>query len=98
MPKRSRKRATPKPVIITSRRTPKSRQPEPDANESAFNVLQEIMARTGGTGGKNPLAVALGRLGGLKGGRARANSMTAEQRAKSAKKAAQARWAIRRPK
>ena len=43
--------------------------------------------------GKNPLAVALGRLGGLKGGKARAASMTARERSDGAKKAAQARWA-----
>lgn len=43
--------------------------------------------------GKNPHAVALGRLGGLKGGKARAKKMTAEQRREVAKKAAQARWA-----
>lgn len=41
---------------------------------------------------KNPAAVALGRLGGLKGGKARANSLTSEQRKEIAKKAAQARW------
>lgn len=41
---------------------------------------------------KNPAAVALGRLGGLKGGKARANSLTAKQRAQIAKKAATARW------
>ena len=42
--------------------------------------------------GKNPAAVALGRLGGLKGGKARAASMTPEQRAAIAKKAAKKRW------
>lgn len=41
---------------------------------------------------KNPAAVALGRLGGLKGGKARAKSLTATQRAEIAKKAAVARW------
>lgn len=45
------------------------------------------------TGGKNPAAVALGRLGGLKGGKARAEKLTSEQRKEIAKKAAQARWA-----
>jgi hypothetical protein len=43
--------------------------------------------------GKNPAAVALGRKGGLKGGRARAAKMTPEQLSQAAKKAAQARWA-----
>jgi len=41
---------------------------------------------------KNPYAVALGRLGGLKGGPARANSLTAAKRKQIAKKAANARW------
>jgi hypothetical protein len=41
---------------------------------------------------KNPNAVALGRLGGLKGGVARKNKLTAEQRSEIAKKAARARW------
>ncbi len=42
--------------------------------------------------GKNPAAVELGRLGGQKGGKARAEKMTAKQRSDAAKKAAQARW------
>ncbi|TMH18409.1 MAG: hypothetical protein E6H59_01750 [Betaproteobacteria bacterium] len=42
--------------------------------------------------GKNPAAVALGRLGGLKGGKARAESMSAKKRTEIAKKAAKARW------
>lgn len=41
---------------------------------------------------KNPAAVALGRLGGLKGGKARAATMTAARRKEIAKKAATARW------
>lgn len=42
--------------------------------------------------GKNPAAVALGRLGGLKGGKARAESLSAKKRSEIAKKAAQKRW------
>jgi hypothetical protein len=42
--------------------------------------------------GKDPAAVALGRKGGLKGGRARMDSLTAEERKKLAAKAAKARW------
>ena len=42
--------------------------------------------------GKNPAAVMLGRLGGLKGGKARASKLTAKERSSIAKKAAQARW------
>ena len=41
---------------------------------------------------KNPHAVALGRLGGQKGGKARAIRLSAEERSEIAKKAAQARW------
>lgn len=41
---------------------------------------------------KNPAAVALGRLGGLKGGKARADSLTPEQRQDIARKAAAKRW------
>ena len=41
---------------------------------------------------KNPAAVALGRLGGLKGGKARASKLTPEQRKEIARKAAKARW------
>jgi len=42
---------------------------------------------------KNAAAVALGRRGGVKGGRARAARMTAEQRSESARNAVVARWA-----
>ncbi len=41
---------------------------------------------------KNPAAVALGRLGGLKGGKARAEKLSAERRKEIARKAAKARW------
>ena len=41
---------------------------------------------------KNPAAVALGRLGGLKGGKARAGSLTPEKRKEIAQKAAAKRW------
>jgi len=42
--------------------------------------------------GKNPAAVALGRLGGKKGGKARAAKLTPEERREIAKKAAAKRW------
>jgi hypothetical protein len=41
---------------------------------------------------KNPHAVALGRLGGLKGGKARAESLSPKKRQQIARKAARARW------
>ncbi len=43
--------------------------------------------------GKDPAAVSLGRRGGLKGGRARAEKLTPEQRREIARKAAAKRWA-----
>jgi hypothetical protein len=42
---------------------------------------------------KNPAAVALGKLGGMKGGRARAAELSPERRKEIAQKAAKARWA-----
>ena len=42
---------------------------------------------------KNPHAVALGKMGGSKGGKKRAARLTPEQRSASARKAALARWA-----
>lgn len=45
--------------------------------------------------GKNPAAVALGKLGGAKGGRARANNLSAAKRRAIAKKAARTRWKIK---
>jgi hypothetical protein len=42
---------------------------------------------------KNPAAVALGRLGGLKGGKARAEKLSAKKRKEIASKAAKSRWA-----
>jgi hypothetical protein len=42
---------------------------------------------------KNPHAVALGRLGGLKGGKARTSKLTPEERRELARKAVKARWA-----
>ncbi len=69
-----------------------------DLNQIAANIT----ALTTGTKvkeevAKNPAAVALGRLGGLKGGNARADSLSKEQRKEIAKKAASARWKQKRP-
>ncbi len=46
-------------------------------------------------GDKNPHAVALGRLGGLKGGKARAEKLSPKKRKEIAQTAARARWSIR---
>ena len=69
----------------------RSRTEISDPNRSAFNVVQQ-MFKEAKAKGKDPLAVALGRHGGLIGGRARAEKLTAAQRRASAKKAARARW------
>jgi len=70
-----------------------------DLNELANSIVEEITEdeKPGKKPkpedeGKNPAAVALGRLGGLKGGKARAKNMTPEERKEAARKAAKARW------
>lgn len=65
-----------------------------DANKLAFNIVQESVgeAPLPEDDGKNPAAVALGRLGGLKGGKARAKKLSKKRRVEIAKKAAKARW------
>ena len=60
---------------------------EHDFSITAFRVVQEA------TEGKKVIDFkALGRKGGLKGGRVRAERLSAERRSEIAKKAAQARW------
>lgn len=72
----------------------RSSKPKEDVNE----IAARIVAMTTGEKPsepkpeKNPAAVALGRLGGLKGGKARAAKLSKAKRAAIAKKAAQARW------
>ena len=63
-------------------------------NEKAFSIVQQLtgQAREEPRHEKNPAAVELGRLGGLKGGKARANKLGPEQRSDIARLAAQARW------
>jgi hypothetical protein len=46
---------------------------------------------------KDPAAVALGRKGGAKGGRARAEKLSAEERSAIAKRGAAARWGTKKP-
>ena len=77
----------------------RSRKRPRDVNELARVIVDEAtgnlpMADPGD--GKDPAAVALGRRGGLKGGKARAAKMTAEERREAASKAAQARWSRRK--
>ena len=70
-----------------------SRKRLPDANERAANVVATATGQSRRIRHKkNPAAVALGRRGGLKGGRARAEKLTPEERSEIAKRAAAARW------
>jgi len=75
-----------------------------DVNVNAFEILQAVTGepppippngkktKNPPTPQKNPAAVALGRLGGLKGGKARARSLSSKKRTEIAQKAAKARW------
>lgn len=74
----------------------RSRKKRPtDLNQLAASIVADATGETPppADDGKDPAAVALGRKGGLKGGRARAANMTPEQRSEAARKAAAARWA-----
>lgn len=66
-----------------------------DVNQLAAELVGETtgeIEKVDPDAGKDPAAVALGRKGGLKGGKARAANMTPEQRSEAARKAADARW------
>lgn len=80
---------------------PRKKKRDSDFAVTAFRVVQEATGQVEPEPkqtepelieGKNPHAVALGRLGGLKGGKARAAKLTPEQRKEIAQKAAKARW------
>jgi hypothetical protein len=71
---------------------PKRSSKKKDTNVIAANVVSQATDETQIV--KNPAAVALGRLGGKKGGVARAKNLTPEQRSEIARKAARARWKI----
>jgi len=73
---------------------PVKKKPQPDHQQLARKVLDKVApdAEEKAEPEKNPAAVALGRLGGLKGGKARAEKLSAAKRKAIAKKAAQARW------
>ena len=84
MEKKSRKKKREHDFAVTAFRVVQeaTRQGEPESEETETESIE----------GKNPHAVALGRLGGLKGGKARATKLTPEQRKEIAQKAARARW------
>jgi hypothetical protein len=71
------------------------RKPPSDPVQAAHSIFAQLTGeepRIIPPAEKNPAAVALGRLGGAKGGKKRAASMTEEQRKAAAQKAAAARW------
>lgn len=72
-------------------RSSKKRQPR-EVHPLAAEIVEQATGGEEADPRKNPHAVALGRLGGKKGGPARARTLTAAQRRDIARKAAQARW------
>lgn len=81
--------------------TDRSKNRPRDPNQLAYRIIQEAtgqipkydpLAKPEAAPGKNPAAVSLGRLGGLKGGIARAASLSPKKRSQIAAKAAKARW------
>lgn len=78
---------------------PKRKGTEHDFTRTALSVVEQAIGeRLDGSplpdkdAGKNPHAVALGKLGGAKGGKARAKALTPERRKAIARKAAKSRW------
>ncbi len=63
-----------------------------DVNVKAYNVVSLSTQDDEEKDVKNPAAVALGRLGGLKGGKIRAQNLNSERRSEIAHIAAKARW------
>ena len=68
-----------------------------DFNQRAYQIVRESTGEAARSvpPRKNPAAVALGRLGGMKGGAARAATLSADRRSEIARKAAGTRWAKR---
>jgi Flp pilus assembly protein TadD len=72
---------------------PRKHPKNEDVNEAAFRVVREATEKHDPEArAKNPAAVALGRLGASKGGKARAAKLSPAKRKAIARKAAQARW------
>lgn len=71
----------------------RSRKEESDINIIAKSIMEKATKQPPKEKPeKNAAAVALGRLGGLKGGKARAQKLSAKKRKEIAQKAARARW------
>ncbi len=74
-------------------RSSKKKEPR-DINELAFDIVEDLTSEKPPEEERQklPAAVELGRLGGLKGGKARAAKLSAKRRKEIAKKAARVRW------
>jgi hypothetical protein len=77
--------------------TPKKKRPR-DISQLAASIVADATAedkpeKLHNVISKNPAAVALGRLGGLKGGKARKEALSKKRRIEIAREAAKARWA-----
>jgi hypothetical protein len=78
---------------------PKRSGKKQDINERAYSIVRQLTGeepKPDPNEGKNPAAVALGRLGGLKGGKARAEKLSKRKLSEIGKKAAAARWKAER--
>ena len=69
-----------------------NRSSSPSLRGADLNQLAAALVAKATSEGKNPAAVLLGRMGGLKGGKARAKALTKTERSEIARKAARARW------
>lgn len=81
--------------MADSKHIPRPRDPNQLAKLIADIATGEKEDRLITDDGRDLAAVMLGRLGGLKGGRARANKLSPERRSEIAAKAAQERWSRR---
>ena len=83
MPKRSSKKKRPRDVNALAKHL---------VDEATGQELPNQEDQESKDSGKNPNAVRLGRLGGLKGGKARAKKLSKKRRREIAQKAARVRW------
>ena len=76
----------------------KTKRPK-DANQLAKSIVDQATGQSNETINQDAAklaAQALGRLGGLKGGKARAEKLSAKRRSEIAKAAAKARWGYKK--
>ncbi len=101
MPKRSSKRQKDTQELarhVLDAVVPDAEQPDQAAPPYAVAAVTSDSLPKTTAHNKNPAAVSLGRLGGKRGGLARARKLSAQQRKKIAQKAAATRWAGKKKK